>query len=201
MVLARVTDPADPTRCQGAAPDGQCLNKAEPGSNRCRAHGGTDLAAKAERKRGYLLAKAEDQTRLATLSEELEPVKALRDSIALLHMMIERRWNSIKTDGDLLQACGPLNQMLQNMERLVSSCHKIEQNLGQLLAKNAILALAKRMVEVMVEELEGIEDYEAIIDRITVRLVDTIRGTDNDTINETSKVLTLPASFEELPPE
>jgi hypothetical protein len=108
-------------------------------------------------------------------------------------MMIEKRWNLVKDDGDLLQACGPLNQMLQNMDRLVNSCHKIEQNLGQLLAKQAILALAKRMVEVMVEELEGIDNYEEIVDRITARLIDTIRGTDN---TEAATTITLPPPLE-----
>lgn len=179
--MKRVTDLADPNRCQGSSRDGQCQNEAEPGCNKCRAHGGKDLTDQ-QSTRGYLLAKAQDRTRLADLSESLNPVKELRDSISLLHMMIERRWNAIKDDSELLQACGPLNQMLQNMERLVSSCHKIEQNLGQLLAKHAILTLAKRMVEVMVDELEGIDDYEATIDRITSRLVETISGADNTII-------------------
>jgi hypothetical protein len=145
----------------------------------CKYHGGRSLAEQ-EGMRSYLLAKADDKARLAMLSDELEPVKELRDSIGLLHMMIERRWNAVKDDNDLLQACGPLNQMLQNMERLVSSCHKIEQNLGQLLAKQAILALAKRMVEIIVEELEGIEGYERIVDNITARMIDTVRGTTNN---------------------
>ncbi len=176
--LKRVKDPADPTRCKGAAPDGQCQNQAEPDSEYCRCHGGKDLTEQ-KHLQGYLLAKVQDRARLAQLSEEIEPVKELRDSIGLLHMMIERRWNAVKDDTELLQACGPLNQMLQNMDRLVNSCHKIEQNLGQLLAKQAILSLAKRMVEVMVEELAGIDDYEDIIDRITARLIDTISGADN----------------------
>jgi len=188
--MQHVTDLADSNRCKGAAPDGQCRNLAEPGSDRCRAHGGQDLTQQ-QNMRGYLLAKATDRTRLATVSEELEPVKELRDAIGLLHMMIERRWNMVKEDNDLLQACGPLNQMLQNMDRLVNSCHKIEQNLGQLLAKHAILALAKRMVEIIVEELEGIDDYEVIVDQITVRLIDLIRGTDN--AEHKSIVAALPA--------
>lgn len=192
--MKRVTDPADPRRCQGAAPDGQCWNEAEPGARYCRCHGGRDNTEQ-EKLKGYLLAKAHDRARLAELSDELEPVKELRDSIALLHMMIERRWNAIKDDGDLLQACGPLNQMLQNMDRLVNSCHKIEQNLGQLLARHAILSLAKRMVEIMVEELEGIEQYEEIVDRITARLIDTIRGANN--IEQELSFVALPAPLEE----
>jgi hypothetical protein len=192
--MERVKDPADPHRCGGATSTGQCLNVAEPGADACRAHGGKDLTEQ-ESLKGYLLAKAQDQTRLACLSENLEPVKELRDSISLLHMMIEKRWNIVKDDGDLLQACGPLNQMLQNMDRLVNSCHKIEQNLGQLLAKQAILSLAKRMVAVMVEELEGVDDYENIIDRITSRLIDTIRGMDNT--EAPTAVIALPSLLNE----
>jgi hypothetical protein len=171
------------------------MNEAEPGMNLCRCHGGRDLTQENNLK-GYLLAKAQDRARLAEVSDELEPVKELRDSIALLHMMIERRWNAIKDDGDLLQACGPLNQMIQNMDRLVNSCHKIEQNLGQLLAKHAILALAKRMVEIIVEELEGIENYEEVVDRITARLIDTIRGADNAE-KEVTTITALPAPLPE----
>ena len=191
--MKRVTDPADPRRCRGAAPDGQCMNEAEPGTNLCRCHGGRDLTNQQNVKR-YLLAKASDRARLAEVSDELEPVKELRDSIALLHMMIERRWNAIKDDGDLLQACGPLNQMLQNMDRLVNSCHKIEQNLGQLLAKQAILALAKRMVGIIVEELEGIDHYAETVDRITGRLIDTIRGAGNT--EQEVPLMALPAPLE-----
>ena len=176
--MRRVKDPADPRRCKGAASEGQCLNVAEHGCNYCRAHGGQSTEEQ-ENLRGYLLAKAQDRARLAQVSDELEPVKELRDSIALLHMLIERRFNLVKSDADLLAACGPLNQMIQNMERLVNSCHKIEQNLGQLLAKAAILGLAKQMVQIIIEELEGIENYERIVDHVTYRLIETIRVAGN----------------------
>jgi len=178
--MHRVTDLSDPRRCKGRAPDGQCQNKAVHGSEYCRAHSGKDLT-EIEAKRGYLLAKAEDRSRLAMISDELEPVKELRDAIALQHMLIERRFNLIKVDADLLAACGPLNQLIQTMERLVNSAHRIETNLGQLLARNAILHLAKEMVQIVIDEIEGIEDYEEIIDRITQRLIDTVRQTDNTT--------------------
>lgn len=176
--MSRVKDPADPHRCKKSTNLGQCMNRVVAGSDYCEAHGGNHNFEENNLK-GYWLAKAQDRTRLASLSDDLEPVKELRDLIALQHMLIERRWNLIKTEGDLLQACGPLNQMLQRMEGLVTSCHKIEQNLGQLLAKHAIFALAKRMVEIIVEELEGIEHYEEIVDTITTRLIDIIRGADN----------------------
>jgi len=177
-IRMRVNDPADPRRCKAACPDGQCQNVAAHGSEFCEHHGGLDHLP-VEMKRGFLLAKAEERNRLVALSDDLEPVKELRDAISLQHMLIEKRYNAIKDDADMIQSCGPLNQMLQTMERLVSSCHRIETNLGELLARNAVLALAKEMVEIVISELEGIEDYEAIIDRITERLVETIRKANN----------------------
>lgn len=185
----RVNDLADPRRCKAPAPDGQCQNVAAHGSDYCETHGGIDHLP-AEQKRGFLLAKAEEKTRLAAISDELEPVKELRDSIALTHRLIERRYNMVKEDSDLLMACGPLNQLIQTMERLVNSCHRIETNLGELLARHAVLALAKEMVGIVIDELEGIEDYEAIIDRITTRLINTIRKADN--IPQTTQVLLPP---------
>ncbi len=177
--MDRVTDLADPERCQGSAPDGQCQNKSEYGSKYCRAHGGVKGLQEIEDKRGFLLSKASDQVRLAQLSEGLEPVKELRDIIALQHILIERRYNMVKDDNDLLAACGPLNQMITSMEKLITSSHKIETNLGELLSRNSVLALAKAMCQIVIEELDGIENYEFIVDRITQRLIDTIRVADN----------------------
>lgn len=176
--MRQVTDLADPARCQGNAPDGQCRNVSEYGSEFCRAHGGRSLEP-AEDRRGFLLAKADEQIQLAKLSDEMEPVKELRDVIALQHMLIERRYNMINNNNDLLAACGPLNQMIASMEKLISSAHKIEQNLGELLTRNAVLGLAKSMCQIVVDELEGIDDYEIIIDRITQRLINTVRQADN----------------------
>ncbi len=176
--MERVQDPADPRRCRGAAPDGQCWNRAEHGRDYCRAHGGVSTQS-AEDLRGFLLAKAEDRARLAQIDDGMEPVKELRDSINLNHMLIEKRYNAIKDENDLIAACGPLNSLLVTMERLVTSAHRIEQNLGALLARNAVIRLAKGMVEIVVDELEGIDNYELIVDRITTRLIDTVRTANN----------------------
>ncbi len=175
----RVNDLSDPHRCKGAAPDGQCRNQALHNNDYCKVHSGGIDHLPDEQRRGFLLAKAEDKTRLTSISSTLEPVKELRDAISLTHMLIEKRWNLVKDNSDLLMACGPLNQLIQTMEKLVNSCHRIETNLGELLARNAILALAKEMVRIVIDELEGIDDYEEIIDRITTRLVDTVGQANN----------------------
>ncbi len=84
-------------------------------SDYCQACGGRSLAP-ARRLRQYLLAKAQDSTRLAQFAEH-EDVKSLRDEIALARMLIERRFNLIKDDADLIAACGSLNTLLLTVER------------------------------------------------------------------------------------
>jgi hypothetical protein len=176
--MNRVTDPDDPNRCQGAAPDGQCMNEQEPGTPYCKVHGGRPETAATEEKKLYLLTEARYRTRLAQFAEH-EQVKSLREEIALARMLIERRFDLIRNDNDLLNACGPINTMLLTVERLVKSAHTIEQNLGSLLSKPTVLKLGQEMVAIIIDELEGIDDYEAIVDRITARLVDTIAKASN----------------------
>lgn len=173
--LERVADPADPRRCKAASVDGQCMNRAEHGAEYCRVHGGRSTQ-KEEDFRSYMLARVEDRIRLAQLSDHLEPVKALRDSVALQHMLIERRYNLIQNDADLMSACGAINQMLLTMERLLTSAHRLEQSLGALLSRDEIMRLAKFMIEVVIDELQGVEGYEEIVDRIADRLLYTIQN-------------------------
>lgn len=176
--MERVRDPADPNRCRGAAPSGQCWNRAEPGSNYCRAHGGVSTQEETDM-RGFLLAKAEDRARFAQIDSELEPVRQLRETIIMTQMLMEKRWNNMKDDNDLLRDTPALNTLFLTMERLIASAHRIEQNLGALLARNAVIELAKQMVAIVVDELEGIENYELVIDRITTRLIDAVRAPKN----------------------
>jgi hypothetical protein len=173
-----VEDLADPRRCKGASPGGQCRNVAAYGSDYCpEAHRGKSTE-QAESKRMYLLAKAADRARLVELSGHDE-VKSLREEIALARMLIEQRFNLIKTDLDLLNACGPLNNLLLTVDRLVKSAHNMEQSLGLLLDKSSILQLSLVLCQIVIDELEGIDDYQLIVDRITERFAETIGAANN----------------------
>jgi hypothetical protein len=113
----------------------------------------------------------------AALSQEVErhgasdAVKDLKEEIALARTLLERRLNSIKDQGDLIAATGQIVTLLTTIEKLVSSCHKIEQSLGILIGKERVMDLAKTVVTILLEELDGVEGYEGIIDRVGERLV------------------------------
>lgn len=174
-----VEDPADPNRCQATFAHGQCRRVAEP-DGYCSIHGST-AAKEAEARRQYLLTKIEDQSRLSQFADH-EHVKSLRDEIALARMLVERRFNAIQNDTDMMAACGPINQLLLTIEKLVKTCHSMEQSLGSLLARSTVLALAQQLAQTIVEELQGIPDYESTVDRLIERIFNVVENNEKQTV-------------------
>ena len=178
-----VTDPADPRRCKFSYPHEQCWREAEYGSEFCLAHGGKSTE-QAENKRLMQLAEVDNRRRLMELSTH-DGVKSLREAVGLTYMLIEKQVNS---DPTLLSCCGSVNNLLLTLGRLTKECHALEQSTGELLSKEAVFRLAQSMCEIVIDELQGIEGYEEIIDRIGDRLFPVVRGARND------EILRLPAS-------
>jgi hypothetical protein len=175
--VQRVTDLADPRRCKGAKPDGQCLNMAEDGSDYCRACGG-ESHAPARRMRQYLLAKAQDRARLAQL-EEHEGLKSLRDEVAIAVGMLERRLNMVDTDAEFIQAFPQIERFFKTLADLKKSSFFLEQKSGAMLSRSAVHRLGQEICRIIVDELEGIPNYERIVDRIILRIVPAIQKADN----------------------
>lgn len=175
--MDRVTDLTDPHRCQAGTRAGQCVSVAVEGSSFCTLHSGVDQAP-VRVLRQYLLNKAEDQTRLAYFAEH-EDVKSLRDEIALTRMLIERRFNMIQSRTDELAACEPLNRLLLTVERLVKTAHTLEQSLGSLLARNSVLRLAQQICQIIVDRLEGVPNYEQLVDTIILDILSTVSQANN----------------------
>jgi hypothetical protein len=166
-----------PNRCQAIVRNGQCGRDAQPGSKYCYSHNGGNDLVEANNKRLYNLHKA--NARLATLSEH-EDLKSLRDEISIARILIEDRFNLIKDESDLLSACGTLNSLLLTVERLVQSAHKLELNLGSLLAKPTLLALGNELVAIIIDELKDIPDYENVVNKISERVITVIAKASND---------------------
>lgn len=170
--------PDDPNRCEGHAGREQCHYRAEPGDTKCRACGGKDQVA-LESKRQYILTNVESRTRLAQFAES-DTIKSLRDEIAMARVLTEKRFNLIKTDADLLSACGPLNTMLLTIERLIKTCHATEQSLGVLLGRATVLNLASQLCQIMIDELQDVPGFEEIVERVSERLVASVLKANNN---------------------
>ena len=177
--MERVTDLADPHRCKGSDATGQCRNLAADGSEFCLACGGVDRGP-ARRLRGYYLAQADDRAKLAHFSQD-DSLKSLREEISLVRIMIETVWNSARTDVEKINAYSKVNTFLLTAERLVKTFHTLEQSMGQLIGKPALLRLAKNLCDIVVTGLEGVPDYEARCDEMIPKIIQAVQDIDNGT--------------------
>ena len=123
--------------------------------------------------KAYLLTNT-DIAGAAGRHSQVEELKSLREEIALCRSLVERRLNMIETSADFLSAIGTVNTLFLTLEKLITSCHRLEVNLGTLLSKAALLDLAKEMVEILMSELEHVDGYEELVDRIGEQIVAAI---------------------------
>lgn len=174
-------EPNDPRRCQCVTGQGQCTNKAIDGSSYCGAHGGNNAAKVLTQKNlsGYRLAKY--QNRLAEFADS-DKLKSLRDEIGILRILIEERFNyACKTDTDLLLQSGPLADLIMKVEKLVSSCDRIESKLGLMMDKTQVMQLATEVVEIISQFVTD----EATLTEIAEKIATTIDRLAQPKINET----------------
>lgn len=165
-------NPADPQRCQASNQGEQCKHLSLEGSTFCYHCGGARGQSEVQT---YLLTKAKYRDRLAQLNKQSDDeVKSLRNEIALARVLIEERLNAINGETDALAAFGPLQSAFLTVEKLVKSAHQVEQNLGTLLSKSTIIQVGQAISDAIVEELQGIDDYEEKVDNINNRIVEII---------------------------
>jgi hypothetical protein len=110
---------------------------------------------------------------------QAEELKSLREEIAICRSLVERRLNMIESNADLLAAVGQVNSLFLTLEKLISSCHRLETSLGTLLSRASLLDLARGIVGIIMDELEGIDDYEEIIDRISEKIIAQVASHDS----------------------
>jgi hypothetical protein len=158
----------DPRRCQGQHQHGQCRNVAVQGHERCPLHIGRALQNENKQKvRNYNLAAY--QARLDELVEAPQ-IMSLREEIAILRMMLERRLNGCKTEVELMGSANAVGDLIAKIEKVLTSCHRVEASTGLLLDKPTALAMGNRIIEVIATYIEDRD----LLDRIAGEIVHVI---------------------------
>ena len=164
-----------PLRCQGIFKHGQCPYKQIEGSKFCPMHGGAVQvnATNRENKRMYQLAKWRDQHDAFVDSDQ---VKSLREEIGILRIVMQETLNMCQTSADILMYSSKLSDLAVKLEKLVSSCHRLEASTGILLDKTAALHLASIIVRIIGEHVTD----ENVIDKISEEIVHAIATTNTN---------------------
>jgi len=140
-----VVSSASPDRCQYVHPQGQCVNRAVPGTERCPLHVASSNAfIKEEKKRNYRLTKLQD--RINDFADNAE-VKSLREEIGIARLVLEEILNRCQDGNDVVLFAPRISDMVLKIEKLVSSCHRLEERTGVLIDKGAAIMIAVQIID------------------------------------------------------
>lgn len=164
--IARIEHPGDPNRCQGVGSHGQCQCLAINGSKFCKMHGGA-IGEKAKAVRNYRLDKW--QAQLERMGDN-PGLKSLRDELAILRILMEERLNLCKDSHDLMMQSHIISDLATKIEKLVTSCSKLDVQLGKMLDKSAVINFSNEVIAIIAEEVTDVAAIERVAARIIERL-------------------------------
>lgn len=118
------------------------------GCTYCARHGANKQLANQESAsiRTYQLARW--RHRLDQLSDDPK-IKSLREEIGILRMSLEAVVDKCKDSEDLFMFSNKIGELVLKIEKLVTSCHRLEAATGQLLDRSAALHFAATVVEII----------------------------------------------------
>lgn len=111
-----------------------------------------------------------DSQRLADLRHH-DNLLSLYEEIAIQIDNLERRWNLVKSDIELLAACSQLTQGLKNLDRLIKAAHEQAQAIGELLNPVASRQVVMDAIAIVSKEMKLLPNFELSIDRLRDRVM------------------------------
>jgi hypothetical protein len=161
-------DEGDPNRCQGITKTGQCPFKAHEGLLYCKMHAGQSLKKLEKQEiRNYRL--AQWQGRINEFADN-DKVKSLREEVGVLRLTLESILDKCKDTQDLLIYAGKICALVLNIEKVVSSCHRLELSTGALLDKTAVVQIAGTIVEIIGRHIRNPDQVSMITSEIMVSI-------------------------------
>ena len=162
--MEQCTDPSDPRRCQGVNATGQCNKLAMEGSKFCVAHGGSLDRKQNEETKMDIYRLTKYQARF--LEQQNHPeLKNLRAELAILRILMEEKFNHIAGSDNpqlmLLSHSGSLSDLALKIERIITSIHKLDLSLGNLLDKASVVQLCNEIIAVIAKH---VTDPEIIVE-------------------------------------
>lgn len=170
--LKKVEFPNDPKRCQANVKQGQCPFEALDNFNYCKMHarGFTETKKEQDGIRNYRL--GQWQGRVNELADN-QQVKSLREEVGVLRMTLEALMLRCQDSNDILIFANKISDLVLKIEKVVSSCHRLEMSAGSLLDKSSILQIAGVIVETISRHIEDQDVVSIISEEIFLTITET----------------------------
>ena len=143
-----------------------CNRETEEGSDYCLKHGGAFVRKrkKIEGLRNYRLNRYKQRANELVESEKL---KDLRDEVAILRILLEERFNACEDTATLILHSGTISDLILKINQLVTSCHKLDLQLGDMLDREVVMEMADKIIELISEEVNDSEALDRISESLT----------------------------------
>lgn len=154
----------------------------------CPKHGGRSRSAFVKAKFNYNITKWNEKIRGFAVSPQ---AKSLREEIAILRCLMEARLEILNPADqfDVIRHSGPIGDLAVKIEKLVSSCHRLEEKTGATLDRTKVVLIAQRFVEIVAQNLQAlnVEDAQAqaFLENVVNGIGNTVSGDPQSGINAT----------------
>lgn len=163
--LIKCTDAEDPKRCQGIDANGQCWYRSNKNATMCPRHGGNMEEAKVEKESTDMY--RIDMWKARISRQKMHPeVKSLANEVAILRMLMEEKLRICVDDTTLLLASSSISELVMKIDKVVTSCHKLEKNLGLHMDKAAILQFGGEIIQLITEKVTNKNEVGEVADGI-----------------------------------
>lgn len=163
--LIKCTDADDSQRCQSTDANGQCWYRANVNATMCPRHGGNMEEAKIEKESTDMY--RVDMWKARILRQKTHPeVKSLANEVAILRMLMEEKLRICMDDTTLMLASTSISELVMKIDKVVTSCHKLEKNLGLHMDKAAILQFGGEVIQLITEKVTNKKEVGEVADGI-----------------------------------
>ena len=170
--LIKCTEAEDPRRCQSLDANGQCWYRCNEGCTFCPRHGGNKQEASQEKESTDMY--RVDMFKARILRQKTHPeVKSLANEVAILRMLMEEKLRVCTDDTALLLASASIGELVMKIDKVVTSCHKLEKNLGLHMDKAALLQFGGEVIQLITENVTDKEQVRKVADGILTIIGDT----------------------------
>ena len=154
----------DPRRCQASTTTGQCPNKAMDECDFCKIHGHQQKRS-IEKKKANLYRLHQWRSRINDF-EGNEKAKSLTEEIGILRILLEEHINRCTSSADLLIASQQISELVIKIEKLVTSCNKLDITLGRHMDATQLMGFATKVITIISENIDDEATLQKISDSI-----------------------------------
>jgi hypothetical protein len=169
-------------RCEYVTARGECKNDAEPTQRFCSKHSAKSLRTQVN----HYLISGHYLGETAKRHAETEQIKDITAELALTRALLEKRFNLIQSDADLVQSVPAIRALVETVEKLTTALHNMDTKLGNVLNKHVLLNLAQEQVKLIEDELRTLvgtkptdQDVDLMVERLGQAMLQAIIEKDN----------------------